>query len=83
MTEVAALLFSFIAVFAILWMPLAWLACAIFCGIIAREKRYSGFSWFLLGMLFGPLTLIATVGLPTRAPLVEGGSASRRLEPTV
>lgn len=57
---------SFLAAY-LLWWPIAWLACAIFSWVVAREKQYSGFAWFVLGVLFGPITLIATAGLPDRS----------------
>ena len=81
MEVLAALLFSFIAIFALLWFPFAWLACAIFSGIIASEKRYSGVAWFLLGVLFGPLTLLATVGLPSRMVQLNAPQGQSKLEP--
>lgn len=48
------------------WMILAWLACAAFCGHLAEEKRYCWPCWFILGLLFGPLALLAAAGLPDR-----------------
>ena len=61
--------------------PVAWLACAIFSWILAREKQYSGILWFLLGVLFGPIALNATAGLPDRSRRASDGSGTRKLEP--
>lgn len=57
-------LIALIGSFALLWTVFAWLACAFFCGHLAGEKNRGGFSWFCLGILFGPLALIAAAGLP-------------------
>lgn len=54
--------------FASLWALAAWLACGIFAGHIAAEKNRCGFCWFCWGILFGPIGLIASVGLPVRDP---------------
>lgn len=50
--------------FAALWLLLAWLACGFFSGHLAGEKNRCGLCWFLLGVAFGPLALIAAAGLP-------------------
>lgn len=34
-----ALLASFLAAY-VLWWPIAWIACAIFSWVLAREKQY-------------------------------------------
>ena len=39
---------------------------AFLAGKIAHAKGWSGFSWGLAGLLFGPLGLIAAAGLPDR-----------------
>ncbi|MBF6616651.1 MAG: hypothetical protein ITG07_08000 [Candidimonas sp.] len=76
-----ALLASLLAAY-VMWWPIAWLACAIFSWVVAREKQYNGFAWFLLGVLFGPVTLIATAGLPDRsAPRHD--SDRQKLEPAL
>ncbi|OZI79885.1 hypothetical protein [Bordetella genomosp. 2] len=61
-----------------LWLPLAWFAAAAFAAHLASEKNRCGACWFLWGVLFGPLALIATAGLPSiveRRGLGEAGSA--------
>lgn len=50
------------------WGLLAWVACAAFAGHLAGEKGRCGFCWFVLGIVFGPLALIAAVGLPVKGP---------------
>ncbi|NYT76557.1 hypothetical protein H0A71_06100 [Alcaligenaceae bacterium] len=52
--------------FASVWLVVAWLACAAFCGTLAEEKRYCWPCWVVLGLLFGPLALVAAAGLPDR-----------------
>ncbi len=52
--------------FASMWGFAAWLACAFFAGHITAEKNRCGFCWFCWGLLFGPISLIASVGLPMR-----------------
>ena len=52
--------------FGALWAVLAWLACGLFAGHVAAEKGRWGMWWFFMGILFGPLALIAAVGLPDR-----------------
>lgn len=83
MDLIAALLFSFMAAFALLWTPFAWLACAIFSWVVAREKQYSGFAWFLLGILFGPVALIATAGLPNRSAPHREHPGYPKIEPGI
>ena len=44
----------------------AWIPCAAFTTEIASSKGYSGTSWFIGGLLFGPIALIGAAGLPDR-----------------
>ena len=32
---------------------LGWIACAFFCGEVAKEKGYGWTSWFIGGLFFG------------------------------
>lgn len=77
-----ALLASFLAAY-VLWWPIAWIACAFFSWVVAREKQYSGFAWFLLGILFGPVTLVAAAGLPDRSAPRRVDPGYRKLEPGI
>ena len=43
-----------------------WILCGVFAAQIAGGKGHGGCSWFLGGILFGPLALIATLGLRDR-----------------
>ena len=43
-----------------------WILCGVFASTIAGGKGHGGCSWFLGGLLFGPLALIATLGLRDR-----------------
>ena len=45
---------------------LIWILCGVFAAMIAGGKGHGGCSWFAGGFLFGPLALIATIGLRDR-----------------
>lgn len=47
---------------------------AVFCAVLASEKGYGVFGWFVLGLLFGTIALIAAAGLPDK--LARGGGIS-------
>lgn len=66
-----AVLLTTVAGFISLWAVAAWLACALFAGHLASEKNRCGFCWFCWGVLFGPISLIASAGLPTRHASAE------------
>jgi len=56
---------------------LVWIVCAILSAVVASSKGRSGFGWFLLGFFFGPLGLLAAIGIskaekPTNAPSQAG-----------
>jgi hypothetical protein len=38
---------------------LVWLACGVFSAMVASSKGRGGCGWFLAGVLFGPLALLA------------------------
>ena len=40
--------------------------CAGFTGDVAGSKGWDGTQWFLRGLLFGPLALLAACGLPDK-----------------
>ena len=44
----------------------SWILCGVFASTIAGGKGHSACSWFLGGILFGPLALIAILGLRDR-----------------
>ena len=44
-----------------------WFVCALFSAVVASSKGRSGAGWFVLGFLFGPLALLAAVGVAARA----------------
>jgi len=46
------------------WLVVLWLICGFFAGYVAYEKGRWGFWWFVMGLLFGPIALLAVVGLP-------------------
>ena len=41
-------------------------ACSFFCGTVAEAKSLSVGFWSLVGLLFGPIALIAVAGMPHR-----------------
>ena len=43
-----------------------WFPCGIYAGVIASSKDHNWFPWIVGGVLFGPVALIATAGLPDR-----------------
>ena len=43
-----------------------WIPCGIYAGVIASSKDHNWFPWIVGGVLFGPVALIATTGLPDR-----------------
>ena len=42
-----------------------WFASAIVCWIIANNKARMAGGWFVLGLMLGPLTVVAVSVLPT------------------
>ena len=43
-----------------------WIVTAILCGFVAEDKKHSALAWGFAGLLFGPIALIATIGLADR-----------------
>lgn len=50
-----------------MYVLIAWIACGVFASHVASEKDRCGVCWFFWGVLFGPMALIATVGLPDKS----------------
>ena len=50
----------------VLLLLIAAIPCGFFASEVASGKGYSGTSWFIAGVLFGPLGLIAAAGLSDR-----------------
>lgn len=42
-----------------------WLMCGVFAAYLASQKRRSGAVWFFIGLLCGPIGLIAAAGVPS------------------
>ena len=42
------------------------IVCAFLCSNVAKAKGYSSSSWFLAGLFFGVLALLAVAGLPNQ-----------------
>jgi len=47
-------------------LVILWLIFAAFSATIATAKNRSGFNWFVAGILFGPIGLLASMGMPVR-----------------
>ena len=45
---------------------IVWLSAGFYSGEVANEKGYSGAAWFIGGLFFGFIALIAAAGLPDR-----------------
>ena len=64
-------------VLGIILSVMSWLGSASLAAWLAGEKRRNSVNWFWLGLLFGPVALIAVVGAPWR-PDVEWGDQKHR-----
>ena len=51
----------FLIAFFFIWLPIGF-----FTTTVANSKDYNGFPWFLGGLFFGPIALIAIAGMPDR-----------------
>jgi hypothetical protein len=57
-----------------------WILCGFIACVIASGKGRSGFGWFLLGILFGPLALLAVaVASPDRSSKERAGLRNKTL----
>ena len=45
---------------------LVWVPCGFFASAVSNGKGHDGFNWFLGGLFFGPMALIASTGLEDR-----------------
>ena len=41
-----------------------WLLCGVLAAVVGGAKGRSGCAWFIVGVLAGPLGLLAAVGMP-------------------
>lgn len=59
----------------------AALVCAVICMEVARSKRRNPAGWFLLGLIFGPLAILAVaVTSPPPPPSTERNSVASEIE---
>ena len=66
--EAIGALIGLLGSIAILWAPAALVFCAVVSGSAAHDKGRPQASWFLAGLLFGPLSLLAIAACGPRAP---------------
>ncbi|WP_038852648.1 hypothetical protein [Bordetella petrii] len=64
--------------FVVVWPFIGWLGCTLFSAYLAVEKGRWGLAWFFLGIVFGPVALVAIAGLPPRVQPVEEVSPRAR-----
>ena len=50
----------------LLVLVIAWISAGLYSGEVANEKGYSGAAWFIGGLFFGFIALIAAAALPDR-----------------
>lgn len=48
-----------------------WLLFGVISGVVATNKGRSGCGWFLLGVLFGPFALIASLVVPADKQVMD------------
>ena len=48
-----------------------WLFMGLICALIAASKGRSGFGWFILGCLFGPLAVLCAAVMSRDAPQAQ------------
>ena len=63
-TTESFLFFGALNAIVILWMLATWIATAFYTAVVARDKGYSYGLWFLGGISFSLIALIAAAGLP-------------------
>lgn len=47
---------------------LLWVVCAGFSAFVAKQKNRDSVGWFFLGLLFGPIALLALAAIPPLDP---------------
>ena len=51
------------AILLLLWFQLS---AALLCYVVANDKDHPAVNWFLVGLFFGPIALIAVAGMGDR-----------------
>ncbi|HBP27914.1 MAG TPA: hypothetical protein DD666_00680 [Advenella kashmirensis] len=64
----------------VLWSLLAWFAGAVFCSTVATAKNLNPLMWFLGGLLFPVIALIAVAGMPAALTKEEKRRLSKQYE---
>lgn len=59
---------------------LVWIGSAVVCWIVANNKaRFAG-GWFLLGLILGPLVVLAAIALPSLEKDVNAPTAKTHVK---
>lgn len=67
----------------LLGIAIYFLAAGAFSAMIANEKGRDGTAWFVLGACFGPLALLALIGLQSRRLSSQEPMVSEGANPTL
>ncbi|CDH44636.1 zinc ribbon domain-containing protein [Candidatus Contendibacter odensensis] len=60
-----------------IFLIFTWFFCGVISGVVASNKGRSGFGWFILGFLFGPLGLILALVVSKDQEAVEQSAFQR------
>jgi hypothetical protein len=60
-----------------------WLIVGVFTGVIAGSKNRSGFGWFLLGICFSLIALVAVAAMPALPGKAAGNAPMKTESPKV
>lgn len=62
---------KWLAALGTVWAFITIFGCAIFSAIVAKSKNRSAFAWFLAGLFFNLVALLAIVGMPVANKATE------------
>jgi len=69
-------IFTLLGTGMILYLLSLLVISAIFCGFAASHRKgYTPFAWFVLGLLYGPLALLALIAVLIADKNSEGGDS--------
>ena len=61
----------------VLYIIVLWIANSVLAGYVAGQKGYDARRWSVIGFAFGVVGLLAVLGLPTKALLLQDQPMSR------